>query len=643
MSFYKYKEQDVKDTQVDWGKIGEGFRKEVDTIATERQAKRDEIEKNYQDLKNKIESESPLGSHAGANEAMAKFASDAAQKALDMNRRMKAGDIEPSANTAFMTNLTSSTQNMFEIGKAFNANYDEVMQRHLEGGIGAAEELAYLQQAEIFNGHGEPFVGEDGQVYLASRVNGVLDTENPISLQQAKAAATQRVDKFDMATKSAAVAEALDKPWTEAVRRGKVKTVEDARNNPAFSKALDAMVAADLDTPSAMLSILLDNSSLGYEYDVTGNRGGDHVIHAIYSEDTGRYEPILTPEMEAQAREIYANTILAQIGRKETAVEKTQEWELNRGEGKKKYRDTINMASKLYSGDPDEIMAAREYFLGLNKDIKNITRTTDGVVVTYLTKDGSTTSNTISFKGQSGAWKTEADFIRSLTELTGDGDLEDAIKRNNIRGTVPTQHSSTEGASRTVTEEVVLDKGYGEIELDIAGQDNLVTVDAAFDAINIDGEYFTGNEGDRQIITDGYEEVVSGIMNNLSGEKTKGMKVGKVNEGADYFEIYLPGNMTGPFYLPIEEGDEMMTTQIKNATRAIYDAANNGDIITPRDIASAMNIDTSSPEWSTIQKGLFEEYGHEWNDGDGRVMDGGGQSQTSATGANSSAQFNSGS
>ena len=127
MSFYKYKEQEVKDTQVDWGKIGSGFRKEVDTIATQRQAKRDEIEKNYQDLKNKIESESPLGSHAGANEAMAKFASDAAQKALDMNRRMKAGDIEPSANTAFMTNLTSSTQNMFEIGKAFNANYDEVM------------------------------------------------------------------------------------------------------------------------------------------------------------------------------------------------------------------------------------------------------------------------------------------------------------------------------------------------------------------------------------------------------------------------------------------------------------------------------------------------------------------------------------
>ena len=45
-----------------------------------------------------------------------------------------------------------------------------------------------------------------------------------------------------MSTKSAAVAEALDKPWTEAVRRGKVKTVEDARNNPAFSDALDAMI-----------------------------------------------------------------------------------------------------------------------------------------------------------------------------------------------------------------------------------------------------------------------------------------------------------------------------------------------------------------------------------------------------------------
>ena len=87
----------------------------------------------------------------------------------------------------------------------------------------------------------------------------------------------------------------------------------------------------------------------------------------------------------------------------------------------------------------------------------------------------------------------------------------------------------------------------------------------------------------------------------------------------------------------------MMATHIKNATRTIYDAANRGTLLSPRDIAEAINIDTSSAEWSTIQKGLFEEFGHEWNDGDGRVMDGGGSSQTSASGGNSSAQFNSGS
>ena len=643
MSYFKYKEQDASETQMDWGKLGKGFRKEVDTIATERQNKRDAIELNYQELKTKIESESPLGSHAGSNEAMAKFSADAAQQALEMNRRMKAGDIEPSANTAFMTNLTSSTQNMFKIGQDFNANYDEVMQRHLEGGDGAAEELAYLEAAELFNNKGEPFVGQDGQVYLAARgADGQLDTKNPISLAQAQAAATQRVNKFDMGANSAAVADKLDKPWTEAVRRGSVKTVEDARNNPAFANALDAMIDADLSTPSAMASILLDNAT-GYGYDLTGEHISPTTIQSRYNEQSGRYEPVLTPAQEDAARKIYSDTILAQIGRKETATEKTQEWELKRGEGKKKFRNTVDMASKLYSGDPDEIMAAREYFVGLNDDIKDITRTTDGVVVNYINSDGKTVSNTIAFKGQSGAWKSEADFIKSLTELTGEGDLEDAIKRMNIRGTTPTQHSSTEGAERTVTLDVVPDKGYGDIELDIAGEDSLVTVDAAFDSINIEGEFFSGNTGDRQVITDGYEEVVNGIMNNLTGDKTSGMTVGKVNEGADYFEIYLPGAMTGPFFMKIEEGGDMMNTNMKAATRAIYDAANNGAVISPRQLALSMNIDASDPQWTLMNEGLYDEFGHEWNDGDGRATDGGGTSQTSSTRPNSSSQFNSGS
>ncbi len=626
--------------QADLGKLGTQFRKEVDTIATQRQAQRDEIEANYQELKNKIESESPLGSHAGANEAMARFSADAAQKALEMNRRMRAGDIEPSANTAFMTNLKSSTENMFKVGQDFQNNYKEVMDRHLEGGAGAAEELAYLEAAELFNAKGEPFVGADGQVFLAVRGgDGKLDTQNPISLAQAQAAATQRVDKFDMSVSSAKVADALDKPWVEAVRSGKVKTVEDARNNPAFNSALEKMIDADLSTPSALTSILLDNAS-GYEYDITGTKTGDNVIQAKYNENSGRFEPVLTEAQEDAAKNIYADTILAQIGRKETAVEKTQEWELNRGEGKKEFRDNISMASKLYRGSADEIMAAREYFVGLNSRIKNITRTLDGVIVNYIGDDGQSVSNTVSFKTPSGSFKTEADFIRSLTELTGDGDVDDAIRRLNIRGNKPTGHSSTEGASRTVTKDRVIDKGYGEIELDIAGQDKLVTIDTAVDDINVSGEVFAGNTSDRRIITDGFTEVANEVFGNLSGDKTSGMVVGAVDDDYRQFEIYIPSVMTGPLYLQVEENDEMMKTRLKNAMKQIYDSANLGKTITPNDLAEAMGQNPSSRAFQSRNEMLYKRHGHSWNGGDGEFGSGGQSLTTTKGGGASSTRFN---
>jgi len=636
MSYYKYKEQEVKDTQMDWGSLGKDFRKGVDTIATERQAKRDTIEENYQTLKTKIEDESPLGSHAGTNEAMAKFSADAAQQALDMNRRMKAGDIEPSSNTAFMTNLTSSTKNMFKIGQDFNNNFDETMARHLEGGVGAAEELAYLEAAELFNNKGEPFVGKDGQVYLAARSKGgQLDFDNPISLAQAQAASTQRVDKFDMNTQSGVIANQLDVPYVKAVRSGKINSIEDARNNPAFAKALASMVDADLSTPSAMASILLDNAN-GYGYDLTGEHISPTTIQSQYNEESGRYEPVLTAEQEAKAKEIYENTILAQIGHKETVkpIIQQQQWQANAGAAKKKHRNTVDMASKLYSGSEDEIMAAREYFLGLNDKIKNITRTTDGVNVTYIGKDGSTTSNNISFKASSGDWKTEEDFIRSITELTGEGDVEDALKRLNLGGTTPTEHSSTEGASRTITQDIRPDADYGDLELNINGQDNLITTDSAFDNVNTEGEYMRGNTGDRVVAADGFEEVVGGIFGNLDASKTNGQIIGKTDENATAFQIYLPDVMSAPIFVPIAEGDDMLKTDMKNLTKAIYDAANNGQQISPNDLQAAMGDDIYN-----AQAAIYEANGlsvDDWNGGDGGVSAGGGGSSSN----NSSAQFN---
>ena len=597
MSFYKYTSN--KDSQVDFSAVSSKVEKNRLTIQKSRDEKKAALEANYQELKTKIESESPLGGHAGANEAMAKFSEDAAKKALDMNRRMRNGDILPSENTAYMSNLKGSTTQMFELGEAFNTNREELLARHQSGGVGSAEEMAYLEAAELFNGHGEPFVGDDGQVYLAARVPnengegpGMLDTKNPVSLQQAKAMLTQRVDKFDLMGTSATRAQALNQPYTEAVKSGKIKTVNDARNNPAFAAALAAAVDADLGTPQALASILLDtNQTIGVlpvRYSIgEGSEDDEHKIHVItgkYNENTGQYEPELSDEQEALAKEIYMNTILGQIGRTETATAKTQQWELERYEGKKKYGNTVRMAGYLYNGDQNQINAAIDHFTGLDDKIKNIVRGTDGLVITYLDQKGTTVTSNISMTNPDGSSKNQADFIRSVTELTGEGDLEDAIKRGNYNATTPTAHEVT-GAGRTSN---TPDKAYGELELDIAGQENLVSTSAAFDSVNLDGEVMRNKTEDRELITEGLTEVTNGILGNLTGSKSEGSVVGSFDDNSEVFTLFLPNAMTGPIFIPIEEGDAEIKTVMKNVTKSIYEAANGGRMISPEELSSQL-------------------------------------------------------
>ncbi len=629
-SYYGYKDREGTN-QVDFSKVSKGIKKEADHLIKTRQDKKDALEKNYQDFKTSIRENTPMGSHKGTNEAMSNFASDAAARALDMKRAMEAGDVKPADNTAFMTNLKGDTEQMFELGKFFNENRDDILARHQgPDGLGSAEELANMELAELLNGKGEPFIGDDGTVWLGYRdpdniVDGVaqLNTDNPISLSQARSMATGMIDKFDIIATSKNRADNLDTEWKEAIRRGAVKTRDDVRNNPNFNNALEAMVDADLSTPSALLSVLVDGGvpikdSKGvthiFEYDIKGDKGdGKNIIKAKYDEASGRYTPDLTPQQMELAKDVYMDTILGQVGMEEEAIEKTQEWELERGDDKKKFRSAVGMASNLYSGDADEIMSAREYFLGLNDKIKDITRTTEGVNVTYLTDNGSTISNNISFKGESGEWKSEADFIRSLTELTGEGDLDDAIARAGIRGTSPTQHSSTEGASRQVTSEIVLDTEYGEIGMDIEGQEELQHPTVAFDNVNIDGEFGRGPQGDREVAAQGLGNVVNQILGNLAGTKTQGMQVGLVDTNAEVFQIFVPGAMTAPIYLSVEEGSSEMREAFKAVTQDIYNAANSGRVLQPSDLEAAMGRDYLK------QAQYHEQMGTIWNDGAGDV------------------------
>tara|TARA_R110002126_G_scaffold40367_8_gene118850 strand:- start:2588 stop:4528 length:1941 start_codon:yes stop_codon:yes gene_type:complete len=643
-SFYKYADRDTSKTQVDFNELSSAFDTKADALVTDRTAKKAALEENYQLLQKKIDDDSPLGGHAGANEAMAKFSQSASQKALNIKKLMESGDLSISERNSYMTNLQTSTTQMFELGDTFNTNREELLLRHQEGGIGSKEELAYLEQAELFNGQGEPFIGENGQVYLSARDadTGLLGN-NPMSLAKAKAMMTQRVDKFDLGKSSGTSADALGVSYTEAVRAGKIKTVDDARNNPAFSKALDTFVSKDLSTDSAAMSVILDgglvaSNDLPYEYSLDPSEKGANIIHGEYNEVTGVWTPKLTPSQKTLSEDTYRNSILAQIGRKETAIEKTQEWELNRGDDRKEGQKSVGMAGKLYNGSEDEIQAAREYFLGLDPKLKTITRTIDGVVVTHLTDDGTTATNTISLKTPSGKMKTQADFIRSLTELTGEADVEDALKRGNYTGTTPTSHSSILGAERTQSKNFDADEEIGTLEIDVKGSESLMDVDSAFALIDI-------NDGIGQNEERGAAKKMAAIgnqiFNNLSGGRNDGLMYGPTDEDASVFQIELPGTMTAPIFMKVNSYDDLTPTKIKNVTKAIYTAAARGDKIAPSELRDIIGEDNYND-----MEAMYDAAGIDfsiWNAGDGTRtgnQQSSGQSTTVLNPNGTGSQFN---
>ena len=83
------------------------------------------------------------------------------------------------------------------------------------------------------------------------------------------------------------------------------------------------------------------------------------------------------------------------------------------------------MLAKLYSGDAAEIQSAVDHFNGLD-EVDSVVRTPDGIDV----KLSNGKSKSIKFKNPDGTLKTQADFIRSASNLLigSDADVNEVLR-----------------------------------------------------------------------------------------------------------------------------------------------------------------------------------------------------------------------
>ena len=114
-SYYKQSSRD-KVEGINWGQIGTDLSEKLTTEQTRRDDLKTEIDNESKEYVRGF-NDMPQGTNQGANERLSVFADDASQYMLNLNKRLKAGDIKLKDYNAQKTNLEQGTTDMFQVSK----------------------------------------------------------------------------------------------------------------------------------------------------------------------------------------------------------------------------------------------------------------------------------------------------------------------------------------------------------------------------------------------------------------------------------------------------------------------------------------------------------------------------------------------
>ena len=125
--FYKYAKRGA-DSQVDWATIGSNFIKVLQDEVKFREEKKAAIEKDTNDLGNKL-ANAPLGESTTLNQWTLNGTDQIMKARLLQDRLLRSGQLKYKDYVALRQNLTNSSDTLFSLAKEYNAQYKEIMER----------------------------------------------------------------------------------------------------------------------------------------------------------------------------------------------------------------------------------------------------------------------------------------------------------------------------------------------------------------------------------------------------------------------------------------------------------------------------------------------------------------------------------
>lgn len=251
---------------IDWSGIAKGLQENVNKGLEARQKKIDEDNKLFEDTRKKL-GEYENTQSPSYNTRAYQLTDQSRGYLLDLKKKLESGEITRSEYKMSTNNLYEQYDSFINTSKQFDQYISEVNKKIQSGEAGAefvAKANANMAFMGLADGSAELQVGPDGGIYVSKSGN-----ENPISIKQwtniqnladGKIDVNEQVSKFT--DKVADVVRSSTAPTGASV------TTDDARQMTEQYNAIKRNAIASIanrNNPSAIVSILMDNSDLGYQ------------------------------------------------------------------------------------------------------------------------------------------------------------------------------------------------------------------------------------------------------------------------------------------------------------------------------------------------------------------------------------------
>jgi hypothetical protein len=493
-TYFGYQERDPQ-AQVDWTEITSNFSNVLNEEVRVREQKKKAIDDSTREFQRRL-NDTPQGESTTIREWGLKFGADAQKQMLMQDRLLKSGALKYNDYTVMRQNLVDGTDNAFTLLQEYQDEYAVKMERMKSTNPAEASqqlEVWLMENAEGFGNFNKSQLvinPETGKVSASFKVKnektGLYEiTDNPNNLRSVSALRGQLLGKFneydiESETKawvdsngkmtqilreigsrtSSGVLTTIMNPMEKLLKKSGDRFIIDKDKAKALGipdSELDAVnlyLTAENDWIKGQMtnglnisSVLTENigtasNDKSYTFTYNPEEAKDNAEMILLDPQT--QQPIFdesnpnAKEQEEAVMSYFRNSIRNKHNITQE-VKTVNDWKAEQSKSqieasaqRKKNKSMVSRIATLYTGNDEQIEGSLEYFRDLNDSNQKVTRTKDGIALTFINADGALETRDISFysgTGDSRKLKTQEEFIKSAGPLlTGQSDMSEALK-----------------------------------------------------------------------------------------------------------------------------------------------------------------------------------------------------------------------